>query len=63
MEYNIMKCTLNRCRFQGISPPVQRTEEDFDPGAKYHIPGNTPYIRLDVHKCLINLLELKVFFK
>lgn len=34
-----------RCRFQGISPPVKRTEEDFDPGAKYHIPGNTPYIR------------------
>ena len=22
-----------------------RTEEDFDPGAKYHIPGNTPYTR------------------
>ncbi|XP_052094708.1 uncharacterized protein LOC127730371 [Mytilus californianus] len=34
-----------RCKFQGISPPVERTEEDFDPGAKYHIPGNTPYIR------------------
>ncbi|XP_061182126.1 angiotensin-converting enzyme-like [Saccostrea echinata] len=34
-----------RCRFQGISPPVERTEDDFDPGAKYHIPGNTPYIR------------------
>lgn len=34
-----------RCRFQGISPPVKRTEEDFDAGAKYHIPGNTPYIR------------------
>ncbi|KAL5010334.1 hypothetical protein ScPMuIL_012639 [Solemya velum] len=34
-----------RCRYQGISPPVERTEEDFDPGAKYHIPGNTPYIR------------------
>ena len=34
-----------RCKFQGISPPVERTEDDFDPGAKYHIPGNTPYIR------------------
>ncbi|XP_063424354.1 angiotensin-converting enzyme-like [Mytilus trossulus] len=34
-----------RCGYQGISPPVQRTEQDFDPGAKYHIPGNTPYIR------------------
>ena len=28
-----------------MSPPVARSEEDFDPGAKYHIPGNTPYTR------------------
>lgn len=34
-----------RCQYQGISPPVPRSENDFDPGAKYHIPGNTPYIR------------------
>ncbi|XP_067687134.1 uncharacterized protein [Haliotis asinina] len=34
-----------RCRYQGISPPVERSEDDFDPGAKYHIPANTPYIR------------------
>ncbi|KAL8582095.1 hypothetical protein ACOMHN_004015 [Nucella lapillus] len=34
-----------RCNLQGVSSPVQRTEEDFDPGAKYHIPNNTPYIR------------------
>ncbi|XP_076440574.1 angiotensin-converting enzyme-like isoform X2 [Babylonia areolata] len=34
-----------RCNLQGVSPPVKRTEDDFDPGAKYHIPGNTPYIR------------------
>ncbi|XP_033730620.1 angiotensin-converting enzyme-like isoform X2 [Pecten maximus] len=34
-----------RCKYQGISPPVERSEDDFDPGAKYHIPGNTPYIR------------------
>ncbi len=25
--------------------PLARSEEDFDPGAKYHIPGNTPYTR------------------
>lgn len=31
--------------YQGIEPPVERTEADFDPGAKYHIPGNTPYSR------------------
>jgi peptidyl-dipeptidase A len=34
-----------REQYQGISPPVQRSEADFDPGAKYHIPSNTPYIR------------------
>ncbi|XP_060075065.1 uncharacterized protein LOC132554771 [Ylistrum balloti] len=34
-----------RCKYQGVSPPVARTEEDFDPGSKYHVPGNTPYIR------------------
>jgi peptidyl-dipeptidase A len=31
--------------YQGISPPSDRSEEYFDPGAKYHIPGNTPYTR------------------
>ncbi|NOT40123.1 MAG: M2 family metallopeptidase [Alphaproteobacteria bacterium] len=34
-----------REQYQGVSSPVPRTEEDFDPGAKYHIPGNTPYTR------------------
>ena len=32
-------------QYQGIVPPVPRSEADFDPGAKYHIPGNTPYAR------------------
>jgi len=32
-------------QYQGITPPVQRSEADFDPGAKFHIPGNTPYAR------------------
>ncbi|XP_060560750.1 angiotensin-converting enzyme-like [Ruditapes philippinarum] len=53
-----------RCRYQGISPPVARSENDFDPGAKYHIPGNTPYIRYFVsfvaqfqwHKALCELI-------
>ena len=31
--------------YQGISPPDKRSEKYFDPGAKYHIPGNTPYTR------------------
>ncbi|KAK4305028.1 hypothetical protein Pmani_023054 [Petrolisthes manimaculis] len=34
-----------RYNIQGIKPPVQRSEFDFDPGAKYHIPANVPYIR------------------
>jgi peptidyl-dipeptidase A len=34
-----------RTRYQGIAPAVERTEKDFDPGAKYHIPANVPYTR------------------
>lgn len=34
-----------REKYQGIAPPVARSEADFDPGAKAHIPGNTPYMR------------------
>ncbi|HEY0975121.1 MAG TPA: M2 family metallopeptidase [Solimonas sp.] len=34
-----------RAQYQGVSPPLARSESDFDPGAKYHIPGNTPYTR------------------
>jgi peptidyl-dipeptidase A len=34
-----------REKYQGVAPPVERTEADFDPGAKYHIPGNVPYMR------------------
>ncbi len=34
-----------RARYQGVAPPNPRSEDDFDPGAKYHIPGNTPYTR------------------
>lgn len=34
-----------RAQYQGIAPPVARTEADFDAGAKNHIPTNVPYIR------------------
>ena len=34
-----------RLEYQGIKPPVDRPADAFDPGAKYHIPGNTPYTR------------------
>ncbi len=34
-----------RENYQGVKAPVQRTAEHFDPGAKYHVPNNTPYMR------------------
>jgi len=34
-----------RKKYQGIAPPVGRTEMDFDPGAKYHVAANVPYMR------------------
>jgi peptidyl-dipeptidase A len=34
-----------KLEYQGITPPVDRPVDAFDPGAKYHIPGNTPYSR------------------
>jgi peptidyl-dipeptidase A len=34
-----------KLKYQGVVPPVARSEEDFDPGAKYHVPANTPYSR------------------
>ena len=43
-EYNERWWQL-REKYQGVVAPVARSEEDFDPGAKYHIPGNVPYMR------------------
>ena len=34
-----------KLQYQGIAPPMPRTEAEFDPGSKYHIPANTPYMR------------------
>ena len=34
-----------RLKYQGVAPVTPRGEEYFDPGAKYHVPGNTPYTR------------------
>ncbi|HKD81978.1 MAG TPA: M2 family metallopeptidase [Candidatus Angelobacter sp.] len=34
-----------KAKYQGVAPPVERSEADFDPGAKYHIASNTPYAR------------------
>ncbi len=32
-------------QYQGLKPPSARPADAFDPGAKYHVPGNTPYMR------------------
>ncbi len=37
--------TADMLKYQGLTPPGPRPENAFDPGAKYHIPGNTPYTR------------------
>ncbi|WP_068545267.1 M2 family metallopeptidase [Thalassotalea crassostreae] len=34
-----------REKYQGVTAPIERSAEDFDPGAKYHVPGNVPYSR------------------
>jgi peptidyl-dipeptidase A len=34
-----------RQKYQGIAPPVTRSEANFDPGAKFHVPANVPYMR------------------
>ena len=34
-----------RTKYQQIAPPAPRSEQNFDPGAKYHVPANVPYAR------------------
>lgn len=43
-EYNKAWWDLRR-RYQGVDSALARSEDDFDPGAKYHIPANVPYTR------------------
>ncbi len=43
-KYNQTWWELRR-KYQGIAPPVERTEADFDPAAKYHVAANVPYMR------------------
>ena len=43
-DYNASWWAL-REKYQGVSPPVSRTEADFDPAAKYHVAANVPYAR------------------
>jgi len=54
-----------RKEYQGINTSYERSENYFDPGAKYHIPGNTPYTRYylasimqyQFHEALCNLIN------
>jgi len=43
-DYNTAWTSLRK-QYQGIVPPVERPANVFDPGGKYHVPGNTPYTR------------------
>jgi peptidyl-dipeptidase A len=50
-----------RERYQKIESPVPRTESDFDPGAKYHVPANSQYIAYaKIHRNILN--EFSNFF-
>ncbi|MGH9371715.1 MAG: M2 family metallopeptidase [Vicinamibacterales bacterium] len=43
-DYNAAWWDL-KLRYQGVAPVPARGETFFDPGAKYHVPANTPYAR------------------
>jgi peptidyl-dipeptidase A len=34
-----------REKYQGVTAPIDRDADAFDPGAKYHVPGGVPYSR------------------
>lgn len=65
-QYNTHWWDLRK-KYQGIAPPQARSEADFDPGAKYHIPGNVPYARyflaavlqFQFHRALCRISEHK----
>ena len=46
-----------RLKYQGVVPPVARSEADFDPGAKYHVAANVPYTRY----FLAHILEFQFY--
>ena len=41
-----------REKYQGVAAPVARSEADFDPGAKYHVPASVPYSRYFIARIL-----------
>ncbi|HEY7095503.1 MAG TPA: M2 family metallopeptidase [Terriglobales bacterium] len=46
-----------RLKYEGIVPPVERSEADFDPAAKYHVAANVPYTRY----FLAHILEFQFY--
>ena len=42
--------------YQGLRPPVERTEEQFDAGAKYHVPANVEYLRWNSSKACFRFI-------
>ncbi|RWS28006.1 angiotensin-converting enzyme-like protein, partial [Leptotrombidium deliense] len=66
---NITKKEMNRkwweyrLKYQGISPPVKRSDSDFDPGSKYHVAADSPFmgyfiahiLQFQFHRSLCNL--------
>jgi peptidyl-dipeptidase A len=50
-DYNKSWWELRR-KYQGIAPAMARSEADFDPGAKYHVPANVPYTRYFIARIL-----------
>lgn len=51
-DYNAAWWEL-REKYQGVAAPIERSEADFDPGAKYHVPANTPYTRYFLARILM----------
>jgi len=50
-EYNKSYWELRK-KYQGVAPPIARSEADFDPGAKYHVAANVPYTRYFIARIL-----------
>ncbi len=55
-DYNKSWWELRR-KYQGVAAPTDRTEADFDPGAKYHVAANVPYTRY----FLAHILEFQFY--
>ena len=65
-DYNTAWWELRR-EYQGVKAPIPRTVTAFDPGAKFHVPGNTPYTRyflahilqFQFHRALCQVAEIE----